>query len=198
MMLLDTEEVVKKVAMGIAGVAIAAGFGLTYYFGQKIYTDLRVSKNETSTLKNETARLNQETDSIKINISSNTKELKNSINTSVEETKKVDVDVRSQSSVIKQLQQDYEKYKSEMRHEFLKLKEVNAALSADLKSKEQSLIDQLKLRDSVIEKHKSETRTEISALQEMLKNKDREISELKFKLEKEIEWRNKNIFVRPY
>ena len=196
MMFLDTEEVIKRTSIVLGCAIVIAGFGATYYFGRDLMNKVHEGKSETIALKDEADRLNKETDTIKVNLLSNTKDLKSSIIVASEETKKVDGDVKSQHTTFKQFQQEFDKYKSDARIEFLKLKESNLALTDQIKIKEQYFNEQIRIRDSVIEKNKIDAKAEIAALHDSVKLKDREIADLKSKLDKEIEWRNRSFFTR--
>ena len=196
MMFLDAEEVVKRVSIVLGCVVVIAGFGATYYFGLDLMNKVHEGKSETTALKDEADRLNKETDNIKVNLLSNTKDLKSSITVTAEETKKVDTDVRSQSTTLKQFQQEFDKYRNDTRSELIKLKDANTALADQLKAREQYFNEQIRLRDSVIEKNKTDMKSEMASLNDSIKLKDKEIVDLKSKLDKEIDWRNKSFFNR--
>lgn len=196
MMFLDIEEVIKRVSIVLGCAVVIAGFGATYYFGREIMNKVYEGKSETTALKDEADRLNKETDNIKTNLLSNTKDLKSSITVTAEETKKVDSDVKSQSTTLKQFQQEFDKYRTDTRSELSKLKDSNVVLADQLKAREQYFNEQIRLRDSVIEKNKTDMKSEIASLNESIKLKDKEITDLKSKLDKEIEWRNRSFFNR--
>ena len=207
MMLLDTEEIIKRVSIILGCIVVIAGFSATYYFGNILMSKINEGKSETIALKDEATRLNKETDNLRSNLVSNTKDLKSSINVTSNETKKVDEDVKSHFTTLKQFQQEFDKYRSDTKTELHKLRDANVALidqmkikeqyfNDQLKNKEQYFNDQIKLRDSVIEKNKADAKSEIASLNESIKLKNKEIVDLKYKLDKEIEWRNKNFFIR--
>lgn len=196
MMFLDIEEVIKRVSIVLGCVVIIAGFGATYYFGHDILSKLHEGKSSTTELKDKTDFLNKETDNLKVNLLSNTKDLKSFINIATEETKKVDNEVKLYSSSFKQFQQEIDRYRTETKSELMKLKEANIALADQLKSKEQYFNEQIRIRDSTIEKNKLDTKSELTLLNDHIKIKDKEINDLKSKLEKEIDWRNRNSFTR--
>lgn len=195
-MFLDVEEVIKRVSIVLGCAVVIAGFGTTYYFGREIMNKVYEGKSETTALKDEADRLNKETDNIKTNLLSNTKDLKSSITVNAEETKKVDSDVKSQSTTFKQFQQEFDKYRTDTRSELSKLKDANIVLVDQLKAREQYFNEQIRLRDSVIEKNKTDMKSEIASLNDSIKIKDKEITDLKSKLDKEIEWRNRSFFNR--
>lgn len=182
MMFLDTEELIKRIIAVFLSVIILAGFGITFYYGYLLKKDIVQGQAET-------AKILEELNGFKETATTNTKQLKTSITTNVEETKKVDDDLKSQTNAVKQLQSD-------IKVELSKLKESNNILSEQLKAKEQQFVEQLKIRDNIIEKNKSDAKAEISNLRDLTKTKDKEIADLKSKLDKEIDWRNRNFFNR--
>ena len=196
MMFLDFEEILKRVSIVLGCVVVLLGFGATYYFGRDMMIKLYEGKSETTTLQSEATRLNKETDEIKVSLLSNTKDLKSSINSTIEETKKVDSDVKSQATTLKQFQQEFDKYRTDTKIELTKLKDANLALLDQLKSREQYFNEQIKLRDSIIEKNKTDAKSEIVSLHDSIRAKDKELTDLKSKLDKEIDWRNKSFFNR--
>jgi D-ribose pyranose/furanose isomerase RbsD len=120
-----------------------------------------------------------------------------------EDTKRVDSEVKQQLLSLKQLQQDYERFKNDMRSETIRLKEDNLALSEQLRVKEAELQEQIKLRDIAHEKFKNDVRVEHKSLRdsnqqltEQLKLREREIIDLKSKLDREIDWRTRNTWSR--
>jgi hypothetical protein len=199
MLLLDSDDIkdiIKKVAILLFGILVLLGFTSTYYYGNIIFQEITRTKNETTNLKNHTKKLNQESDEIRDSLHSNTKVLKNSITSNTEDTKKVDSDVRIQTSSLKQLQQDFDKHRNETKTEINLLKDLNKDLTTLLKTKEQYLNEQIKLRDIIIEKNKQDSKIEMSILNDTIKAKEKELAELRANLNKEIEWRNKNYLLR--
>lgn len=196
MMFLDTEEVIKRVSITLGCAVVLAGFGLTYYFGLDIIHKINESQTETTALKDEANRLTKETDSIKTNLLANTKDLRSSITVSLEETKKVDSDVKSQTTTLKQLHQEFDRYRTETRAELSKLKDANMSLTEQMKVRDQYYTEQIRIRDSILEKNKADTKIEMMMLSDSLRNKDKEIADLRSKLDKEIEWRNRSFFTR--
>lgn len=199
MLLLDSDDIkdiIKKIVIILFGILILMGFVVTYYYGNIIFQEIIHTKNETTTLKKHTSKLNQDTEEIKDNLHSNTKALKNSITNNTEDTKKVDSDVKNQISSLKQLQQEFDKHRNETKSEINILKDLNKDLASLLKSKEQYFNEQIRLRDIIIEKNKQDSKIEISTLSDSIKAKDKEITELRANLNKEIEWRNKNYMFR--
>lgn len=196
MMFLDTEEILKRTLFVIVVAGMIAGFGITYYYGRTLFLEVAQRKTETLALSDQTTQLNQETDGIKRNIANTNKDINKSINTNVEETKKVDSELKLQTTTVKQLQQELDKYKNETKLEINSLKTHNKELTDQLAIKDRQFNEQLKSRDTVFDKHKQETKIEISNLHNALIAKDKEITELKARLDKEISWRNKNYFNR--
>ena len=195
-MLLDPEEVIKRVAIVVGAIVFASITGYTVWYNLNLKNEFVEGKTETNNLREETSRLGVETDTLKDVISTNTKDLKNNIIQTKEDTKKIDVDLKNQTITIKQLAQDFDKFRNDSRLENLKLKESNTSLSEQLRVKENALLELIKTKEINLEKHKTDTKIEISKLNDQLKSKDKEILELKSKLDKEIEWRNRNIWNR--
>lgn len=195
-MLLDPEEVIKRVAIVVGAIVFASITGYTVWYNLNLKNEFVEGKTETNNLREETSRLGVETDTLKDVISTNTKDLKNNIIQTQEDTKKIDVDLKNQTITIKQLAQDFDKFRNDSRLENLKLKESNTSLSEQLRVKENALLELIKTKEINLEKHKTDTKIEISKLNDQLKSKDKEILELKSKLDKEIEWRNRNIWNR--
>ncbi len=195
-MFLDPEEVIKRVAIVVGAIVLASATGYTVWYNLNLKNEFVEGKTETNNLREETSRLGVETDTLKTVISTNTKDLKSNIIQTQEDTKKIDVDLKNQTITIKQLAQDFDKFKNDSRLENLKLKESNTSLSEQLKVKENALLELIKTKEMNLEKHKTDTKVEISKLNDQIKSKDKEILELKSKLDKEIEWRNRNIWNR--
>lgn len=195
-MLLDTELIIKRISIVVGILIVAVVTAAVVWYNTNLNTEFVKGKTETIQLRLETVRIGTETDSLKSTLLNTSKELKSSISTTLEETKKIDNELKHQMTNSRQQLQEYEKYKLDTKQELNKLKEINIFLSNLLKEKEQLLIDQIKLRDAAHEKFKLETKSDILILHDQLKNKDKDLVELKNKLDKEIEWRNKNIFIR--
>lgn len=197
MMLLDTEEIIKRIFVITLILFISIGLGFAVYYNSNLKNDFIQTKEETNIL---TSKLSEETNVLKSVLGVTTKEFKNSILSNQEETKKVDNELKQQLVTLKQLIQEYEKYKSETKLELVKLKDANTNLSNNLnntiKEKEIHLLEQLKLRDISYDKLKSDTKIEINILQETIKNKEKDYLDIKSKLDKEIEYRNRYFFNR--
>lgn len=193
MMLLDTESVIKRAAVAVASVLIVAGFAATYYYVQNFDVAIADNKSEATSIKQ---ALQGETDSIRTTINAANRELKSSISVTAEESKKLDSELRNQSQTVKQLLQDLDRYKAEVKNDFAKLRTVNEALLDQLKAKDQWYSEQIKLRDATMEKYRADARADVTNLQELLKIKDREMADLRLKLDREIEWRTKNFWYR--
>jgi hypothetical protein len=198
MMILDTELVIKRLFIGLGSLIITSGFGIIFYYGSGLISRVNEGEIRTSAIKQDASQLSnkidRETVIIKDNLATNTKDLRNSINSSSEETKKIDNDLKSQTTNFNRHREEIDKHKLEIKAEINKLKDLNIKLQEELLVKEKEFNDQLKIRDTAIEKNKTEAKIEINNLAESVKVKDKQLTELKIKLDKEIEWRNKNMF----
>lgn len=184
-MFLDPELVIKRVAIVAGAILVASAIGITVWYNLNLKTEFVEGKTETTNLRQETSRLNAETDGLKDIVSGTTKDLKNSISLNLEETKKVESEVKSQNLTLKQLQNEFDKYKVEVKTEFVKLNDQLKAKTIEL--------DKLKVE------HKNEVernKFDIDRLNNEIKAKDKEISDTKAKLDKEIEWRTKYFWTR--
>lgn len=193
MTLIDTDEIFRRVVMVVGAVVVASGVGFTVWYNTKLQTEFLDGKKETVNLRDETARLDLETAVIKNTVSSTARELKSSLQMAAEETKKVDHEVRQQTVSIKQLQQELEKFRQESKIDNTKLREANAAAVASAVA---TLQDQIKLRDQSLEKYKVEAKNELMSLQSQLQQKNLELADVKNKLDKETDWRNRNFWNR--
>lgn len=193
MTLLDTDEIFRRVATVVGAVVVASGMGFTVWYNTNLRTEFLDGKKETVNLRDETARLDSETATIKNTVLTTSRELKSSLQIAAEETKKVDNEVRQQSVSLKQLQQELEKFRQESKIETTRLKEANAAAVASAVA---TLQDQIKLRDQSLEKYKVEAKNEIGSLQSQLHSKNLELADVKNKLDKETDWRNRNFWNR--
>jgi len=181
MMFLSGEELMHRIAIGVISVALLLFAAAGFVYVNNLTSQLNQSKEETIQLKNE---LKSETNSLTGEVVKEqraTVEIKENIKVHKEETKKIDEDVRTSHQMIKQLQQEYDKFKTETRTEFNKLKDQ---LSFAEQNVEKLKLENQKLKDAN------------NSLNKKLESKDQEISEVRQKLEKEIDWRNKNYWNR--
>jgi len=210
MMFLEPELVIKRVSIVAGVIIIAVTAGATVWYNSNLKNEFDENYTETNNLRQETSRLGAINDELKNTLESNTKDLKNNIFSNKEETKRVgeetkrvDSEVKQQNLTLKQFQQEYEKFKTETRNENAKLKEANSVLAEQLMIKEILLKNEIKARETEHEKLKTELKNETArlknennSLNDKLRNKDIELQELRIKLNKEIEWREKNMWNR--
>ena len=209
MMLLDTEDIIKRISLVLSALAITGSIGAAIWYNSNLKVEFDQGKTETNYLRQETSRLGAMTDSIKEEVEIRAKELKNNILSTKEETVKVDKEV-------KLVQQDNEKLKLETKTmntqlvELIKLKDQEVKTIFDKLFKEQEKFktdtknefeklqnnDQKIIRDIV--EYNQRLEFEIAKLKDMntvfsamMRQRDKEIEELSRKLEKEIEWRSK-------
>lgn len=196
MMFLEPELVIKRIAIIVGTVIVSLAAGATIWYNTNLKSIFEEGKNETLNLKEQTVKLGMETIDLKTSLVTTAKDIKNSLNSHSEETKKLDSELKVQNSNLKLNQQELEKFRVDVRMELQKLRELHNVTVDQLRIKEQSLLEQIKLRDINLEKYKAEKKVEIQNLSDNIANKDKEILDLRFKLDRELEWRNKNFWNR--
>lgn len=185
MFLLEPEEVIKRIAIAIGCAAIIIAVSFTTWYNLNLKGEFIKNIVLTNTLREQTGRLDNETDTIKNDISKNANELKNSIDRGYQETRKIDEAVKDQELKLKEYKNDIDKFKSETREEIKRINNVHIQLANDIADKEAKLVEQ----QNSHEKYRSET-------DEKLRVKEIEIQDLKVKLNAEIEWRNRRYLIR--
>ncbi len=195
MMLLDIDDIVKRVSIVVGSIIVVAGIAATTWYNSNLKDEFVDGQTETNNLREETSRLGAHTDELRYLLSQKTQELKQNINLTKDDTVKLDREIKT-------VQETNVKNQTETRSELQKLLSLNAQLYELLKVKEQELKrEQEKIRSEYkqdIAEREQRLELEISKLKDMnvafsalLKQRDREIEELTQKINREIELRNK-------
>lgn len=132
MMFLEPEVIIKRVALVLAAVILAAMAGATVWYNYNLGSEFQAGQVETNQLRQETSRLGAMTDDVR----------------------------ETMYAELQRLRQEHNQSKTELRTDIVKFLEENARLRAQIKIQEEQLQD------------------------------------LKQKLDREIEWRNKNLWFR--
>lgn len=188
-MLLEPEVVAKRIAIVSGAIIVALAAGATVWYNTNLKNIFLQNITETTGLRQETAKLSVETDGLKSTLSATAKEFKSFLAAGAEETKKLDGELKSQTLNIKATNQELEKLRADIRAELQKIRDSHSAAVATLQ-------DQIKVRDANLEKYKADRKIEVHNLAEQLSIKEREVTELRAKLDVEVEWRKKNFWGR--
>lgn len=196
MMLLDTDLIIKRIAIIVVALIVSAVLGAAVWYNSNLKNLFDEGITETNILKEETNKLGETTLVLRNTLDTTTKELRKNLQQSNDDTKKIDSEVKQQFGIIKVQQGELDKLKVEIRTELQRLRETNNNTVETIKLKEQNLVDQLKIRDAQFDRYKIDSQNKINMLLETIAAKDKEINELRNRLDKEIEWRNKNFWQR--
>lgn len=189
MMLLDLNDWIKRILLVVGSLLIVGVIGTTTWYNLNLKNQFVEGKTETNNLRNETSRLGATTDNLREELIDKTKELKQTLILTKEDTVILNKE-------IKNVQEDNNKSKSELKSDIQKLLVMNSQLQELLKLKEQELKSQLAEREDRLQQEIVKLKDMIVSLNNFHKQHEREIAELNLKIQKEIEWRNKYYFNR--
>lgn len=194
-MLLDTDAILRRILLSVFGALIACVLGYAVWYNSNLKIEFDEGRTETNQLREETSRLGAMNEELRDVTSITFKEVKNLIHTGKEDTvrldNKLDTGLKEQNQFAKQLQQEQEKNKADIKQEISKLKEQSAQLLELLRQKELELKTETQKLKAEQEKLKNETKLEHAGLNQKLKDKEQELEQVKQQLQKEIEWRTK-------
>ena len=188
---METETLVKRVALALGIVIIAAATAGVVWYNLNLKDEFVEGKTETNYLRQETSRLGAYADTLRTEVETKARELKNSITTNKDFTQKVETEVTQTKIFTREVQQEQSKFQNEATRELSKLHDSDQVLQEQLRNKEQELKTEIARLRKEVQSENDKLKESISMLNDQLKSKDVEITELKSKLAKEIEFRNR-------
>lgn len=183
-MLLDADDWIKRGLLAAGTLLVVGAIGATTWYNLRLKDEFVEGKTETNYLRQETSRLGANTDNLRDEMFDKTKELKQTILVTKEDTVTLNKEIKS-------VQDDSNKSKAELKGDIQKLLAMNAQLQEQLKLKEQEFKAQLAERDERLQHELSKLKDMNVVFSAMHRQRDKEIEELSLKINREIEWRNK-------